>query len=157
MAHPCRPLLDEDWFIRNSAAQTLGNRLGKKSGETGITRVPLDVHKEWCRVHSDKGPAALIEHAPLFDASQGPGFSPLVKYLVATYGMQQDVLGSLSANMHSFSWRGSRVPYYQQLEAALQDLANSQVAPPVVIWAESHALQCERMIERQQLEDEERS
>lgn len=153
LAHP---LLSPDWHVRVSMAQTLGNSLGDKSGESAISAVPLDVLLNWCLKNVDSAPQALVENAPLFDATNTCSFSKLIESVLLQFGSNDDVLSALNVNMFSFGWTGSPVPYYERLSASLKSLLELNPSQKIINWAKSQIADLDRLIERQKLEDIER-
>lgn len=151
------PLLSQDWHVRVSMAQTLGNSFGDKSGESAIGSVPLEVLQNWCAKYPDSAPQALIESAPLFDATDSVGFSELIEDVLLKFGSNDAVLSALHVNMFSFGWTGSPVPYYERLRKSLESLLALRPAQKVTDWANIQIADLDRLIERQKLEDIERT
>lgn len=151
-----QPLLAPDWHVRNAMAQTLGDRLGDKSGDSAaIKQVPVGILLAWCAENVEIGPTVLIENAPLFDAATDTEFSNLVKCLLMSYGTTTSLLSSLGANMFSFGWVGTPIPYYQRLLTAVESINNEVYPLAVRAWASGRILELQRLIAKQKVEDEE--
>lgn len=80
--------------------------------------------------------------------------SPRAQFLIDHFGDNDRVLSSLSANMGSFGWTGSLVPYYQSELAAIQILKNHN-SSNVREWAQRMITYLEKMIEKEKRSDEE--
>jgi hypothetical protein len=79
----------------------------------------------WCRKKPEKAPAFLARVAPLLktDADKRT-WTPLIEALLDEFGDQDAVLSAISANLGTFGWSGSLVPYYEQFIEPLSSLTN---------------------------------
>ena len=80
---------------------------------------------EWCRRRPEKAPVFVGKIAPLLSSGhEGKSWTTIVQTLFDEFGDREDVLGAISANMGTFSWMGSMVPYYEQFLSPLTSLTS---------------------------------
>lgn len=112
--------------------------------------------KDWLA----KNPAAASSVAGMIRPLQSQGdayvLTPLARFLVDNYGHDVRVLGSLSANMHSGTWWGSRAPHYEKIRTLSKTLLNHP-RPSVRAWASRLAKDMGNWLEREQREADARS
>jgi len=132
-------------------------RLHGLDGEPALSPVFLvswDVLRAWCFENAEFAPAFLMRLAPKFEARSGAiaapdaqgvngdvadaprplQWNPIVIRLLDDFGDRKDVLDALAANMMTFIWSGSLVPYFEQYKAPLEALLKHH-RPSVVAWA----------------------
>ncbi len=90
----------------------------------------------------------------LLEDNDGYKISPRAQFLLDNFGDNEQVLSTLSANLSSFGWSGSLVPYLQKELAALQ-IFKSHKNSNVRSWANRRLDYLAKMIERETRRDEE--
>ena len=102
----------------------------------------------WCHAHPEVAPAFLASITPILENRTTPAaeqkFHPLALRLLEEFGERQDVLRTISSNMHTFSWSGPLQNYFVLFEKPLSDLSSHPRAS-VRRWANAER---EAMIER---------
>jgi peptidoglycan/xylan/chitin deacetylase (PgdA/CDA1 family) len=80
-------------------------------------------------------PAILARVMPLF-RREGENWTwqPLARSIIDRYGQQRAVLSAITANLGSFSWSGSLVPYFERQIQPLEQLRIHHI-PEVRRWA----------------------
>lgn len=88
--------------------------------------------KNLCIQHPDKVPYRIAELAPCFEYvgeaenRTVKGFSKIIKWLIDNFGEDKRVLEGIHANLHSFHWTGSLIPYYNRNIACFKQLLTHQ-------------------------------
>jgi hypothetical protein len=153
-------------------------RVFNLEGETvasPIFSVPWDVLRAWCHAHPDYGPAFLMRIAPVFervqtlakdvteekDTSHEDGrkpeprrWNPIVLHLLDDFGDREEVRNALGANMMTFMWRGSRVPYFEHYAAPLETLLKHH-RPAVAAWARRQLAAQQQLARQEQVREDE--
>jgi hypothetical protein len=80
---------------------------------------------------------------------------PFAKSIIDNFGDIEGILEEISANMHSFGWTGSTVPYYEDLKKLLNLLINHPISK-VNEWAKKSINDLDTTIKREQIDNEER-
>ncbi|MFP3596980.1 hypothetical protein [Chryseobacterium sp. SIMBA_029] len=117
----------------------------------------IDQIFKWCEENPTIAPARLAELVPVFATrTEGDKFSwhPYAKRLIDGFGEYEAVLSSLSANINTYFWTGSIVPYLKQQ----LDLMDSLIFHPnakVSEWATKYHDYLELEIVRQKKRDQE--
>ena len=77
-----------------------------------------------------------------------------MRRLLNEFGDSDDLLQSVSRNMHTFTWWGSRTTYYALYEKPLQELLDH---PKLKVrrWAKNTLRQLDAEIDAARIEDEE--
>ena len=115
--------------------------------------------KNLCIQHPDKVPHRIAELAPCFEyAGEGEnrtvvGFSQIIMWLIDNFGEDKMVLQGIHANLHSFHWTGSLIPYYNRNIACFKQLLTHQKME-VRDWAKT-CLELEEKDLKQELGNEE--
>lgn len=115
--------------------------------------------KNLCIKHPDKVPYRIAELAPCFEyAGEGEnrtvvGFSQIIMWLIDNFGEDKMVLQGIHANLHSFHWTGSLIPYYNRNIACFKQLLTHQKLK-VRNWAKT-CLEMEEKDLKQELGNEE--
>ena len=100
-----------------------------------LADLPEEVLKEWCKGEPDTAPEIVARATDAFIEVDGEyQMSPRAQFLLNEFGDNEHVLSSLSANMGSFGWTGSVVPYHKKEVTALEPLLN-HLRPSVAVWA----------------------
>src|SRR5690606_20703696 len=80
-----------------------------------------DIEKifDWCHANSPSAPIIIAELTPIFDGNNDDfnNWHPIATRLINEFGSIQSVLNNISANMGSYSWIGSVVPYLKVQKA----------------------------------------
>lgn len=88
--------------------------------------------KNLCIQHPDRVPYRIAELAPCFEYvgeaenRTVKGFSKIIKWLIDNFGEDKRVLEGIHANLHSFHWTGSLIPYYNRNIACFKQLLTHQ-------------------------------
>jgi hypothetical protein len=121
-----------------------------------FAELPDDLLKEWCMQEPDIAPEFVAAATDILtENKERSELSARALFLIDNFGDNASVLSALSANMGSFSWTGSLVPYYRRELAALEVLKNHKKAS-VRDWVNRRTVYLTKMIEREKLRDEER-
>jgi len=120
-----------------------------------IAELPDELLREWCFQEPDIAPEFLAETTDvLLETEDGVQVSPRARFLIDHFGDNKAVLSSLSANLGSFGWTGSLVPYYQRELTALEVLKTHENVK-VREWVNHRINYLNKMIEREKRRDEE--
>lgn len=120
-----------------------------------VQELPDELLLEWCRSNSEFAPTFLARVIPVIVNIDGHwALHPLARALVDQFCNNEKVLQALSANMGTFSWSGSLVPYYRRQEEALQPLEN-HASPSVRAWVAQSLAFVTRQIQQESRGDEE--
>lgn len=120
-----------------------------------LADLPDDLLREWCFQEPDMAPEFVASATDvLLEAADGYQLSPRARFLFDNFGNNERVLSTLSANIGSFGWSGSLVPYYQKELAALEALKTHKEAK-VKEWVNHRIDYLSKMIEREKRRDEE--
>lgn len=142
-----RALIEGKGLTQWRLSQMMRNRLGNV-GEPGLlNRVPDESLASWCGEFPDKAPAVVAGMVQVIDRSdqEAPKLTARARWLVDNYGQQDSVLSALTANLHSFSWTGSLVPYYEIIVSAMRPLESHKYAA-VRKWAKAMVKDAEQNI-----------
>jgi hypothetical protein len=80
--------------------------------------------------------------------SEARRWNPIVVHLLDDFGDREEVRNALGANIMTFMWHGSRVPYFEQYAAPLETLVKHH-RPAVAAWARRQ-LAAQRQLARQE-------
>jgi hypothetical protein len=120
-----------------------------------LADLPDDLLREWCAQEPTTAPEFVARSTDvLLEDSDGYQISPRAKFLLDNYGSNDRVLSSLSANIGSFGWTGSLVPYYKKELAALETIKKHGVEK-VREWVNRRIAYLNKMIDKETLRDEE--
>jgi hypothetical protein len=133
--------LDEVWPIFAKAVERhdalfrlhMGNVLGggmkrvEEESKNPISLIPISTLISWCERYTGGASFLLRIAGILAGGTDGVRtWSPLVSALLQRFGDDDRVLGELAANIHTFSWSGSLIPYWEQYLAPLDSLKKHQ-------------------------------
>jgi|GEM_PF-873503 len=108
---------------------------------------------EWAKENLALAPERLASMIPVF---QGKNFSSMALALLDNFGNDNRMLSAFDANMRSFSWVGSTVPFYEDMIEVLKTLL-SHKNESVVSWAKIQIEYTKNDLAREKRrEDEER-
>ena len=118
----------------------LGSHIGGIRGSIGMLfKGDIEEIFRWCQNNKLIAAARLAELAPVFDNNNTDysNLHPIARRLIDEYGENLDVLSSLSANMGSYSWTGSVVPYLVAKKKLFGKLREHRIKT-VADWAGAH-------------------
>ncbi len=131
-----------------------GNSFDKKSPSV-LADLDTGLLQEWCFQEPEMAPEFVARATDvLLEEGEKYYVSPRAKFLIDNFGDNEHVLSALSANMSSFGWSGSLVPYLQKEVEALQFLKEHKKTS-VRSWAKRRIDYLNKMIEREKRRDEE--
>src|SRR5262249_26876185 len=95
-----------------------------EEGQAGpIFKLGDDFLLDWCRRKPNAAPAFVAKTMPLLVIDRNSGnssWTPLAAAIFEEFGDREDVLSAISANMGTFGWVGSVVPYYERFIGPLE-------------------------------------
>lgn len=110
---------------------------------------------KWCEENKPLAPQRLAELVPIFSENEEKStWHPLSRRLIDDWGNIDEVLTNIDANMGSFSWTGSIVPYLESQRDLFIELENHPI-DKVVIWAKNNIDGLNKSIKREQDRDDE--
>ena len=125
---------DENYIKFYGLKNILGSTIGGIGRSVGVLfEGDIDTIFTWANNYATIAPTRLAELVPIFATKIGQEnahWHPISKRLIDTFGERDEVLNNLDANMGTFSWTGSTVPYYQaqlELMKGLLDHPKSEV------------------------------
>ncbi|MGH8531608.1 MAG: hypothetical protein ACREV1_02495 [Gammaproteobacteria bacterium] len=120
-----------------------------------LADLPEEVLKEWCKSEPDTAPELVARATDAYIEVDGEyQISPRTEFLLDEFGDNEHVLSALSANMGSFGWTGSVVPYHKKEVAALEPLLHHE-RPSVMAWANRRIGYLKKSIEGETIRDAE--
>lgn len=120
-----------------------------------LADLPDQVLKNWCFAEPEVAPEFLAGATDVLIETDGAvSMSPRARFLLDTFGDDENVLSALSANLGTFGWAGSLVPYYSRELAVLQPLTDHQ-KPEVRTWISKRIAYLNKVIERERQHDQE--
>lgn len=149
--------------IRNAEKKNkfyLTHLLSKQDGfaikETSILAdLSEEIFQEWCMSEPDLAPHIVARESDVFiDEEEGCHLSPRVKFIIDNFGDNKDILSELSANMGSFGWSGSVVPYYEKEINAIEPLLQHEIST-VREWVDRRISYLKKQIDKETMLDEE--
>lgn len=133
-----------------------GMKRGEQESKNPISLIPISTLISWCERYIG-GASFLLRIAGILaegtDAART--WSPLVSALLQRFGDDDGVLGELAANMHTFSWSGSLIPYWEQYLAPLDSLKKHQ-SRNVRRWAARMTTELQKQIANERKREAER-
>lgn len=131
-----------------------GSSFDKKKPSV-LSDLPDELLKEWCLQNPETAPEFIARTTDiLLDVDDKYQISPRAQFLIDNFGDNEQVLSALSANLSSFGWSGSLVPYLEKEIVALEALKDHE-NNNVRIWVNRRIDYLTKMIERETLRDEE--
>lgn len=120
-----------------------------------LSEIPEEMLNQWCLQHPEKAPEFVAQATDVLLESDGKyQISPRAQFLIDNFGDNEKVLSALSANLSSFGWSGSLVPYLQKEIEALEGLKDHKDGN-VRNWIIRRLDYLSTMIERETRRDEE--
>jgi len=131
-----------------------GSSFDKKKPSV-LSDLPDELLQEWCLQNPEKAPEFVAQTTDvLLDTNDKYQISTRAQFLIDNFGDNEQVLSELSANLSSFGWSGSLVPYLQKEGEALEVLKNHNNIN-VRNWVNRRLDYLSKMIERETRRDEE--
>ena len=131
-----RALVESDRVVRWKLSDALGSpaRMGDRASP--IDKLDRQVLREWCLSEPVVAPplVARLIGAIEKDKDDVWRLSGSAQMLVDDFGDSAGVLDALGASLHTFSWAGSLVPFYERLMAVVAPLLTHQ-REAVRVWA----------------------
>jgi hypothetical protein len=128
----------------------------EKKEPSVLSELPDGILNQWCLQNPEKSPVFVAKTTDvLLESDEKYKISPRAQFLIDNFGDNENVLSALSANLSSFGWSGSLVPYLQKEITAikgLKDHKNNNVRN----WINRRLDYLFSMIERETCRDEER-
>lgn len=116
-----RALIDDDKFIFYfHVRDELGSGTGFGKGALFKLSDSEQRIRKFCLDFPDKAPRRVASMAPCFDYEEEDGnkilkgFSSYLLWLMEKFGTDEEVLSNIHANLGSFFWSGSTIPYYER-------------------------------------------
>ncbi|MDA8089210.1 MAG: hypothetical protein M0Z61_03145 [Nitrospiraceae bacterium] len=130
--------LSEDYLLIFNLEVLIGSRFEIAEEKKGpLFTVHKDFILKWCEDNYPKAPRIIAELMPLYIKDEETGktvWHPLAKNILDKFGQDENILKAISANMGSFSWTGSLVPYYQ-MQLELMEALREHTIDQVREWA----------------------
>lgn len=121
-----------------------------------ISKIPVDYLRAWCAESPAFAPRILGGIIPIAATKEDQlTLSDSARMLLDGYGSDTAVLSALGANLNTFSWTGSLVPFYERQITLLRPLHNHSI-DAVRVWAErsiadaAQQIKSERQHEKEQ-------
>lgn len=131
-----------------------GTRIDEKEPSV-FAEIPDDLLIEWCMQKPQIAPEFVARATDvLLDVGGSCKISLRAKFLLDTFGDNERVLSSLSANIGTFGWTGSLVPYYQMQLMALETIKDHK-NKKVKEWVNRIISYLNKMIKKEKESDEE--
>ncbi|MES2375417.1 MAG: hypothetical protein V4553_02500 [Bacteroidota bacterium] len=135
--------------------------LGAKNGNMGHSGLLFmgDTSKiiEWCDQNIPKGPERLAYMMPVFSTDvEGSLWHPFARLMIDRFYKVPGLLSEIGANMGSFGWVGSSVPYFEKLSAMMKELFQHQ-SIKVRKWAKAGYNHYQKQIKLEILNDQQHS
>jgi hypothetical protein len=131
-----KALAESDRVARWKLSDALGSpaRMGDRSSP--IDKLDRQLLREWCISEPLLAPPLVARLVGAIEKAEGDlwRLSAPAQMLVDEFGDSAGVLDALGASLHTFSWAGSLVPYYERLMAVVAPLLTHQ-REAVRVWA----------------------
>jgi hypothetical protein len=152
------PIFAEELLKKESRAtwslkQYIGRGMRGSSYEPGGPIEALDetVLKKWLTDNPSSAPAVASMIRPLKPTDESYEWTPLARLLIDRYGQNKDVLRSLSANIYTGSWSGSRIPFYEGVKRLAIEL-QKHPRSGVRAWAGALSRDMDRNLQQEKRE-----
>ena len=150
-------LIDDDKFMFYfHVRDELGSGTG--FGKGALFKLPDSEQRmrKFCMDFPNKAPRRVASMAPCFDYEEKDGnkilkgFSSYFLWLMEKFGTDEEVLSSIHANLGSFFWSGSTIPYYERNIFCFQKvLDNEKMLDCVKTWASKSIDGYEKALKRE--------
>lgn len=148
---------DEEYIKYYGLKHILGSHIGGVGRSIGVLfDGDINAIFEWCRKNSPLAPVRLAELVPIF-GEQNSKYSiwhPITKRLIDEFGDIDEVLKNLGANMGTYSWTGSTVPFLEAKKELFSKIVDHKIKA-VSDWAIKYLTYLEIEINHEKNNDEE--
>jgi len=122
------------FMLRN----VLRGRVTAESKSRLIAKVPTALLREWCEESPEVAPYILAGTIGASEERESGRWvlSEPAMMLIDRYGESSDVLSALAANLNTFSWAGSVIPFYERQVDLLTPLTTHPIEK-VRLWADN--------------------
>lgn len=146
----------EDGHTEFHLSNLLGSQFGIGEDPGLISKLDNDFLLRWCDVDPSRHPVLLAKMVDITERKKDEpiAFAPIARELINRFGDNVDVLSALDANMGTYSWTGSLVPYYEEQITLVSPLLRH---PNVRVreWAENMISYARRQARHEQDRDAE--
>lgn len=134
----------------------LRGRVTAESKSRLIAKVPTTLLREWCEESPDVAPYILAGSIGISDEREAGKWilTEPAMMLIDRYGESSDVLSALAANLNTFSWTGSLIPFYERQMDLLTPLTTHAIEK-VRQWASNLILGAREQIQQEKTREEE--
>ncbi len=152
-------LVDSDRVTRWKLSDALGSpvRMGDRSAP--IDKLDVQLLREWCTSEPVLAPPLAARLICAIEKGEGEGeawkLSVSARMLVDEFGDSAGMLEALGASLHTFSWSGSLVPFFDRLMAVVTPLLTHE-REAVRLWARRMVDGARESREKEAQRDEER-
>ena len=136
-------LLENNVDLKFNLKMFLGKRFADESSPIIMEGGHFPIMLKWCDAHPDTAPAILASMMPIANDER---FTDEAKELIDRFADRPHVLDNIKNSLISFSWIGSVVPYYKNLEKIYATLLNHE-NDKVKQWAQQEVNQCKYNIQ----------
>lgn len=137
----------------------LGDSFTFDDKRPAILDLPEEALFAWCHAHPDVAPAFVAGLLPVLTSrdpdDESRALHPWIMRILDEFGDQEAVLSSLSRNMYTFGWCGSRATYYALYDRPLRSLETHEHGT-LRRWAKRTRLQLRREVDSAHIEEDER-
>lgn len=112
-----RALVEADRTARWRLAAAMGAWGGLGNESQAIDKLDPRFLRQWCNDDPDVAPTLVAQVVRVIENKESDNWhlSPTAMMLIDEYADVDGVLSALSASLHTFSWSGSLVPFYDRL------------------------------------------
>lgn len=148
---------EENYLTFFSLKHILGSHIGGVGRTEGVLFIGnIDEIFKWCGENAPLAPSRLAELTPIFNNynTDYSEWHPVTLRLLNEFGNINEVLNGLSANMGTYSWTGSLVPYLESKRELFKKIL-SHPREEVRNWAQSYINYLDKEIEAEKNRDAE--
>lgn len=150
-------LIDDDKFIFYfHVRDELGSGTGFGKGALFNLSDSEQRMRKFCMDFPQKAPRRVASMAPCFDFEEKDGnkiltgFSSYLLWLMEKFGTDEEVLSNIHANLGSFFWSGSTIPYYERNIFCFQKVLENEKMPDCVkAWASKSINEYEKALKQE--------
>lgn len=153
-----RALVESNGVARWKLSDALGShaRMGDRSAP--IDKLSRQLLREWCTSEPVLAPPLVARLVGAIEKDEGDVWrlSASAMMLIDEFGDSEGMLDALGANLHTFTWAGSLVPFYERLMAVVSPLLNHE-REAVRDWARRMVDGARKSRDKEAQRDEEQS